>query len=525
MLCTLLLLPGLLGAMAGPISVPQECAKGSQVWCQDLQAAVRCGAVAHCQTAVWSKPTARSLACTVCQDVVTAAGNGLNPNATESDVLASVMKTCAWLSGQESAARCQGMVDAHGPVVLRMLARGQGGAAAPVCSSLTLCEPLQRKLAAPGAPLTREAASEVVAPFMAKGALGFYPQPPPGAAAAAVCADCVRLISRLQAALGSNVTLAEASVVQAQCAPLGPGLRALCQNYLSHLLAPAEQTLQLLAPRDICGQGGFCEDRPGPGPQPARVAAVDGVPSLELALPAKNEMQMTSGLTCDVCLDVIQQVDRWLMTNSTEAIISHALERVCSFMPASVVQQCVTLVDTYSPSLVELVTRVTPEKVCAALRLCSNPRQARSLVATPDAAPSLLLDEENQGSFCATCKNVLGVSSQNLDRRATKRDILSAFKGGCSILPLPYLTQCNHFVIQYQPVLIESLKFLMDPTAVCKKIGACHGSRTPLLGSDQCVLGPSFWCKTEEAAEMCDALQHCRRFVWKVAHPHSEGQP
>ncbi|KAM4854922.1 proactivator polypeptide-like 1 [Thomomys bottae] len=522
MLCTLLLLPGLLGAAAGPISGPQECAKGPQVWCEDLQAAARCGAVEHCQEAIWSKPTARSLPCTLCQDVLEAAGNGLNPNATESDILASLMKTCAWLSGQESAARCQGMVNLHSPVVLGMLARGQPSAPAQVCSSLTLCEPLQRKLAAPGAPLTQEAASEVVAPFMAKGALSFRPSPsPPGAA---VCADCVRLISRLQDTVGPNVTLEEVSI-PGQCGSLGPGLMALCQNYIRRLLPPAEQRLLLLRPWDICREGGFCEDRPGPAHWSGPLAAVDGVPSLELALPAKNGLQMESGLTCDVCLDVIQQVDHWLSTNSTEALISHALERVCTMLPASVVQQCVRLVDTYSPSLVELVTRVTPEKVCTALRLCGSRRQARSLPTAQDGAPSLLLDEEDQGSFCSTCKNLLGVSSRNLDRRTTKRDILNAFKGGCSILPVPYLVQCNRFVIQYQPVLIESLKFLMDPTVVCKKLGACHGARPALLGSDQCVLGPSFWCKSEEAAELCDALQHCRRFVWKVLPSDGREQP
>ncbi|XP_048220476.1 LOW QUALITY PROTEIN: proactivator polypeptide-like 1 [Perognathus longimembris pacificus] len=524
MLRALLLLPGLLGAAAGPpLPGPPDCARGAQVWCRDLQAAAACGAVEHCRRAVWSQPAARSLPCTVCQDVAAAAGDGLNPDATESDVLASVRRTCAWLPDPAPAARCRALVDAHGPAVLALLAGSRDGAPAEVCASLALCEPLQRTLAAPGAPLTPEAASQAVAPFLAKGALSFRPPPPAGGA---VCADCLRLVSRLQAALEANRSLAELSA-QGQCDALGPGLRAVCQRYLGRLLLPEERRLRLLPPRAVCGAGGFCEARPGPARWPVHMAAADGVPSLEPAPPARNGLQMESGLTCEVCLDVMQQVDRWLERNSTEALISHALERVCAMLPASVLRQCVALVDQYSPSLVELLARVTPEKVCDTLRLCRGGRRARSLPRAPETAPSPPPppDGEDEGSFCSTCKNLLGVSTRNLDRRATKRDILNAFKGGCSILPVPYLVQCNHFVVQYQPVVIESLKFLMDPTVVCRKIGACHGSRAPLLGSDQCVLGPSFWCKSEEAAELCDALQHCRRFVWKVAPSPAGEQP
>ncbi|XP_020020931.2 proactivator polypeptide-like 1 [Castor canadensis] len=517
MLCALILLPSLLGATASPVSGPQECAKGSEVWCQDLQAAVRCGAVEHCQRAVWSKPTARSLHCAMCQDVMAAAGNGLNPDATDSDILASVTKTCEWLPGQESSARCKWMVQTHSLVVLSMLRGAQGSTPALVCTSLTLCETLQKNLAAPGGPLSQEFASEAVAPFMTNGALSFHPPQMPGGA---VCQDCIRLISQLHSALRSNLTLAEVNV-QEQCESLGPGLTVLCKNYIHQLLTPAEQTLQLLPPQEVCGKGGFCEEQKGPAHWLAQVAAVEGVPSLELGLPRKSEIQMQSGLTCEVCLDVVQELDRWLMANSTEVIISHALERVCSIMPASLVQKCITLVDTYSPSLVELVSRVTPEKVCTTIRLCSRRRQARSLLKVPATVPSPLQDEENQGTFCSGCKRLLGLSAQNLERKSTRRDILMAFKGGCSILPLPYVTQCNHFVTQYQPVLIESLKVMMDPTAVCKKMGACHGPRTPLLGTDQCILGPSFWCKSQEAAKLCDALQHCQRFVWKETHTSS----
>lgn len=524
MLCALILLSGLLGATkASPISGPQECAKGSEVWCQDLQAAVKCQAVRFCQSAVWSKPTVRTLPCSICQDVIAAAGNGMNPDATESDILASVMKTCEWLPSLESSAKCKAMVGNHSTAVLGMLSGTIGSALAPVCTALTLCEPLQRYLATATSesPLTQEDATEVTAPFFSNGALSFHPSQMLGGA---VCQDCIQLISRLQGSLESNLTSAEVTV-QDQCESLGPGLVALCKNYIRQQFVPAKQMLQILHPQEVCRKGGFCEEQREPAYQLAQMAAVNGVPSLEMELPRKNEMQMQLGLTCDVCLNVIQEMDKWLMTNSTEALIAHALERVCSIMPESLVQQCITLVETYSPNLVQLVTRVTPEKVCETIRLCNNRRQARSISRVEATTPSLLVDEENQGSFCQGCKRILGISSQNLDRKSTKRDILNTFKGGCRILPLPYVMQCNRFVAEYEPVLIESLRFMMDPTDLCKKMGACHSPKVPLLGTDQCVIGPSFWCKSPEAAEMCDAVEHCQRLVWKKPASGVKKQP
>ncbi|XP_016051282.1 PREDICTED: proactivator polypeptide-like 1 [Miniopterus natalensis] len=514
MLPALLLLPSLLGAtLASPIQGPRECARGSAVWCRDLQAAARCGAVGHCRSAVWSKPTTRTLPCDVCLDVVAAAGNGLNPNTTDDDILALVTKTCEWLPSQDASAKCKEMTDAHSSAILGMLEGAPDSAPAEVCTALTLCQPLQRLPATPATPesLSQEDTSELVAPFMANGPLSFHlPQIPEDT----VCQNCVQLVTRLHEEVGSNVSALADAITQEQCKSLGPGLALICKDYILQYLAPGEHMLKLVLPEETCKKGGFCEELP----------TQDWVPALEPLSPGKrNEMQMKAGLTCEVCLQVIQELDQWLDSNSTEALISHALERVCGVMPTSIVQQCVAMVDAYSPALVEFVTRVPPEKVCRAVRLCSSQRRlARALHearATP--LPPLLDNRDNQGSFCNGCKRLLGVSARNLERKSTKRGILQAFKGGCRILPLPYMIQCNRFVDQYEPVLIATLAEMMDPTALCARVGACHAPRAPLLGSDQCVMGPSFWCQSQEAAEMCDAVKHCQLHIWKMAPFHA----
>ncbi|XP_036295347.1 proactivator polypeptide-like 1 [Pipistrellus kuhlii] len=522
MLPALLLLPGLLGAaLAGPVQGSPECTRGSAAWCRDLQAAARCGALGHCRSAVWSKPSARTLPCDVCLDVVAAAGNGANPNTTDAEVLALVTKTCEWLPVQDASARCKEMVDAHGPAVLSMLGGPPGSAPPQVCTALTLCRPLQSLPAATPGPLSEEDTSELAAPFMANGPLSFHLPPIPEDP---VCRDCVGLVARLQEAVGSNVSALADAVTREQCRSLGPGLALVCRDYMQRFLGPGDHMLRLVLPEETCERGGFCEALPGPA-EPA-------APALgPLSAGRGPEAQMQAGLTCDVCLQVIHELDRWLDSNSTEALISQALERVCGVMPASIAQQCVTMVDAYSPSLVEFVTRVPPEKVCRAVRLCGGEgggrrrrRHARPLLGPRATLLPPLLDRDNQGSFCNGCKRLLGVSSRNLERKSTRRGILQAFKGGCRILPLPYMIQCNRFVDEYEPVLFSTLSEVMDPALLCAKVGACHAPRAPLLGTDQCVLGPSFWCASPEAAQMCDALEHCQRFMWKM-RPFNSGEP
>lgn len=510
MLRALLPLLGLLGAaLTSPVSGPQECAKGPAVWCQDLQVATRCGAVGHCQSAIWSKPTAKTLPCDVCLDVTAASSHGLNPHATETDILALMMKTCEWLPSQESSAKCKGMVDAHHSAILSML----GGAPAQLCAALTLCQPLPRHPASPG-PLSEEDISEVVAPLMANGPLSFHPPQIPGDA---VCQDCVQLVTQLQVAVGSNLSHLAETITQEQCESLEPGLALLCKNYIRQFFAPTEQTLRLAPPKEICRKRGFCEELREPALLAHTAAGHDDIPSLEPVSPRKkSEIQMKSGLTCELCLEVVQELDQWLESNSTETMISHTLKRVCSKMPAPIVQQCVTLVDTYSPSLVQLVASVAPEKVCKAIRLCRSQRQARAVHEDLATVPSPVLGQENRVSFCNGCKRLFGVSARNLERKSTKRNILMAFQGGCSILPLTYMIQCKRFVTEYEPVLVESLMEMMDPEALCMKMGACHTPRTSLLGMDQCVMGPNFWCKSWEAAELCGAVEHCQRHMWKV---------
>ncbi|KAM9086798.1 LOW QUALITY PROTEIN: proactivator polypeptide-like 1 [Megaptera novaeangliae] len=468
---------------AGSISGPEEC-KGSAVRHRDLQVATRCGSGVggHCRSTAWSQPTAKCLPCAVCLDVAAAASNGLNPEAMETDLAVVMKKT----PSQESSAKCKGTVDAHGSTILSVLGGAPGSAPAQVCQPL-------RRLPATPRPLSEEDTSEVVVPRIP---------------VSTRCQGCVWPVTRPQDAVGPKLSNRVEVTTREQCESLGPGLTLLCENYICQLFAPPEQTLRLMPPNETCRKEGFCEE-PKERAHLAHAAAVDRVPWLALASPRKKgEVQRKAGVPCEVCLQVVQKPDRRLEPNSSK-VVSRALERVCSVLPAPVAQKCVSSVDAYGPSLVELLTRANAEKLCTCTRLYGRWRRAWAAHEGPTTLPPPPLGKENQGSFCSGGKWLLGMSAHNLQQQSTKRRILRAFKGVCRILPLPLMVQCDHLLTDYQPVLIETLGETMDPTALCAKM-AYHAPTAALLGTDRSILAPSFWCKSQGAAETRGSAEHCQ---------------
>jgi hypothetical protein len=36
------------------------------------------------------------------------------------------------------------------------------------------------------------------------------------------------------------------------------------------------------------------------------------------------------------------------------------------------------------------------------------------------------------------------------------------------------------------------------------------------LGEEKCTYGPSYWCENYKQAVECQAIEHCREYVWKA---------
>lgn len=221
----------------------------------------------------------------------------------------------------------------------------------------------------------------------------------------------------------------------------------------------------------------------------------------------KDLVQAKSSVYCEVCEYLVKEVVKLIDNNKTEEEIIHAFDTICSKLPVSMSDQCKEVVDTYGRSILSiLMQEASPELVCTMLHLCtSQPLPALTVQVT---------QQKEDGGFCEVCKKLVGYLDHNLEKNSTKQEILAALEKGCSFLPDPYQKECDQFVSQYEPVLIEVLVEVMEPTFVCSKIGACPAARKPLLGTEKCVWGPSYWCQNKDTATLCNAVEHCKRHVW-----------
>uniref|UniRef100_A0A5F8H380 Prosaposin n=1 Tax=Monodelphis domestica TaxID=13616 RepID=A0A5F8H380_MONDO len=503
----------------------EDCARGPEVWCHDLKTASECGALKHCQQNVWSKPTVKSFPCEACKKVVSVVENFLKENGSETEIENYLEKECEMLPQEDWVSKCKEIMESYLPVIIDAL-KGEMSNPEEVCSALAFCRSLQRYLATQSQheqelesnSIPEMDMSKVVAPFMANIPLLLYPQGEtqnkPGHDGE-VCQDCEQLITDLQKTVKDNSTFVQDLVehFKDECDLLGPGLSDMCKNYISQYSDIAVQMLMHMGPKEICSYAGFCEgnQRPLQTLVPAHEDTVKVIPAMELVEPVKpvepTMAQAKASPTCELCQYVIKEVVKLLEGNKTKVGL---LGKVCAIIPKSMAEECKDLVESYGPAIVDLLLDETsPHLGLAPVPPAASALTTRPLCSTVNEA------KLRSGAFCEVCKKVDGYLEKNLEKNSTQAMILSAFQKACGMLPKPYSDECDEFVKEYEPILIAALHEELDPASLCLKIGACpKDASRPLLGTEQCAWGPSYWCKNMETAAQCNAVEHCKRHVW-----------
>ncbi|XP_048361501.1 prosaposin isoform X2 [Sphaerodactylus townsendi] len=511
----LLLLGCFAAALANPIVFQKDCARGAEVWCENLKTASHCNAVKHCQQNVWSKPTVETIPCELCKEIVVVAGKFLKNNDTEDEIHGYMSKVCEFLPDEGLVSECKEMVDAYLPNILDMI-KGELDKPEVVCSSLTLCQSLQKHLAS--VKLQKQLQSnkipeldfsELASPFMANVPLLLYPQDKPKEESREkgnVCQDCIQLMTDIQGAVKSNSTFVHQLIQNAleQCEHLGPAMADQCKDYISQYSDLAIQLFAQMSPQMLCSMAGLC-------------SAVKSVP-LQTLVPAKaihevkaellkNSVSQAESLTlCDACEIMVEEVTSLLESNRSEEEMVHAMDAVCAMLPEKGKEECQSFVEVYGKAVIDMLLEATnPKLVCVMLKCC-----------TDKAVPAEIIVpvQSQNGDVCDVCKVVIAYVDKQLQKNATTAEIEAALERVCNLLPASYRDQCDQFVEQYEPMAVQLLAEMMDPGFVCSKLGACGVSTHPLLGSEKCVWGPGYWCKNLETAAKCNAVEHCKRHVW-----------
>ncbi|XP_067409049.1 prosaposin-like, partial [Emydura macquarii macquarii] len=509
-----------LAAVASPLSWQKECTEGPENWCQNLQSALRCGAVEHCQQTVWNKFPVKSIPCHMCKMMVSLVGRILQDNCTEEKLRVFLDKSCGYLPFQDWSVKCKKMVDT-GMIMIVELSKQVLSNPDVVCRALTLCKSIETHEGALKfeKPLQSNEIpamdfSKMASPFLANVPLLLYPQDKPQQdtwEGGHLCGHCVQLVTDIQEEVRTRPFFPESFVANAKqlCEYLGPSMADRCKSYIFEHSEFAVQLMSNVHPKDICGMVGFCpflKSEPLQSLVPAKVMHMSNTKEPE---EQKNLGPGNKTPLCGMCEIVVKTVERLMDNNMTEAQIVNEMEKVCYMLPHGVIGQCKDFVDSYGKAVVVMLLEATnPEVVCIMLKCCPK--------SSPLHTERIGLEQlpVNTGEFCNVCQIVVSYIDNELEENETQAEIGILLVKGCHLLPKPLTDKCDEIVLQYEPEALRLLVQIMDPFFVCTKVGACVSSKEDLMGKDPCVWGPSYWCKNMETAAQCNAVEHCKRHIW-----------
>ncbi|KAF4802876.1 proactivator polypeptide-like 1 [Turdus rufiventris] len=214
----------------------------------------------------------------------------------------------------------------------------------------------------------------------------------------------------------------------------------------------------------------------------------------------------------------------------------------------------VTVVATVSAQA-QLVLDQKPRQVCATLKLCRGESGAAPAAPILEAPGTQLQGSSGAGlspealplPLCWMCRSLVARAEAAVPVGA----VAAAVAGLCRALPLPVAGACQCLAERYAALALEGLLGRLGPRLLCRLLFACRsgdngdnedvgtlpppwvleaivvrlagcvsedpkGVSVPALSLSlgPCALGPTFWCSGFEAAQRCQALQHCQEHVW-----------
>ncbi|GFW97437.1 hypothetical protein TNCV_4991141 [Trichonephila clavipes] len=178
--------------------------------------------------------------------------------------------------------------------------------------------------------------------------------------------------------------------------------------------------------------------------------------------PAQVRFEKTQGVVndveCELCKEVISKVEELVKDQKTEDEIKAALDKVCSYLPSSISDKCVSFVNQYTNLVVTLLMEeLDPDMVCQALKLC----------------PEKVKIEKPKDVECDLCKEVVGKVEDMIKDKKTEDEIKNALDKVCSYLPSSMSAKCVNFVNQYTDLLVTLIIQELDPSDICAKLNLC----------------------------------------------------
>merc|ERR1711993_99085 len=96
--------------------------------------------------------------------------------------------------------------------------------------------------------------------------------------------------------------------------------------------------------------------------------------SLALVQPLSRDQPEPKDLLCDICIDVITDLDQWLTSDSTEDQIVEWIEQVCDLLSAIVPEAiCKSLIESQIPAIIDGLVNdnLNPQELCSSIGACT----------------------------------------------------------------------------------------------------------------------------------------------------------
>ncbi|XP_059176049.1 uncharacterized protein LOC131955787 isoform X12 [Physella acuta] len=409
------------------------------------------------------KPTLeqpKSQLCDLCKLVVTYIDTYLKQNVSEAKIEEMLDKLCSFLPSTIQQ-ECNALVTQYTPTIIQLLLSKLDPS--QVCAKLKFCTSSTVTRVAVENPSSEQPKSQL-------------------------CDMCKLVVTYIDTYLKQNVSEAKIEeMLDKLCSFLPSAIQQECNALVTQYTPTIIQLLlSKLDPSQVCAKLKFCTNS---------TAALKQ--SAELSLNQPN------GELCDLCKYVVTYIDTYLQQNASEAEIEALLEKVCSFLPASIQQQCDSLVATYAPKIIELLLqKLTPSEVCAALKLCDTNR----VMLTLKPAVHVNLNQPN-GEMCDLCKYVVTYINTYLQQNASEAEIEKMLEHVCDLLPESIKSECDSMVSNYAPLIIQYLLQKLSPSQVCAALKFC-------TNSPSIVLEPSVKSSGQPNGELCELCKYIVTYIY-----------
>jgi len=173
--------------------------------------------------------------------------------------------------------------------------------------------------------------------------------------------------------------------------------------------------------------------------------------------------QVRDDTECALCEFIIKTVEGIIGDNATEQEIVNAVTHVCDILPRTIRPQCQQFIQQNGQALIEiLIEQEPPHTACTQLGFCTS-KKIRI-----DPKP-----EDN--SLCPICQMFVTLTESYLAQNST----IQEFERYLHQFPCSFFfdgdleKQCEAFVDQYVPQLIDWVEKNETPNVFCTQAGLC----------------------------------------------------